>query len=46
MPLANRAGALAGYTELFGQLLTIGLAGGAVLIALSPILKRLMHGVR
>ena len=42
----DRAGALAGYTELFGQLLTIGLAGGAVLIVLSPILKRLMHGVR
>ena len=42
----DRTGALAGYTELFGQLLTIGLAGGAVLIVLSPILKRLMHGVR
>jgi len=42
----DRASALAGYTELFAQLLTIGLAGGAVLIVLSPILKRLMHGVR
>jgi POT family proton-dependent oligopeptide transporter len=42
----DRFGALAGYTELFGQLLTIGLAGGAVLVVLSPILKRLMHGVR
>ncbi|MBM13240.1 MAG: MFS transporter [Halieaceae bacterium] len=42
----NRASALAGYTELFEELLTIGLAGGVVLIVLSPILKKLMHGVR
>ena len=38
--------ALSGYTELFSQLLTIGVAGGAVLLVLSPVLKRLMHGVR
>jgi len=38
--------ALSGYTELFSQLLTIGLAGGAVLLVLSPVLKRMMHGVR
>jgi hypothetical protein len=31
---------------LFSQLLTIGLAGGAVLLVLSPLLKRMMHGVR
>ncbi|HCL93528.1 MAG TPA: MFS transporter, partial [Gammaproteobacteria bacterium] len=38
--------ALSGYTELFSQLLTIGLAGGAVLLVISPVLKRMMHGVR
>ena len=38
--------ALSGYTELFSQLLTIGVAGGAVLLVLSPVLKRMMHGVR
>ena len=44
--LTDSADALAGYTELFSQLLTIGLAGGAVLLILSPLLKKLMHGVR
>ena len=42
----NLTDALSGYTELFSQLLTIGLAGGAVLLVLSPVLKRMMHGVR
>ena len=42
----NLTDALLGYTELFSQLLTIGLAGGAVLLVLSPVLKRMMHGVR
>ena len=37
--------ALASYTELFGQLLIIGVAGGAVLLTISPLLKRMMHGV-
>ena len=40
------AAAAAGYTDLFNQLLFIGLAGGAVMLVLSPILKRMMHGVR
>lgn len=44
--LTDNADALAGYTELFSQLLVIGLAGGAVLLILSPLLKKLMHGVR
>ena len=44
--VADSADALAGYTELFSQLLVIGLAGGAVLLILSPLLKKLMHGVR
>ena len=38
--------ALSGYTELFSQLLTIGVAGGSVLLVLSPVLKRMTHGVR
>ena len=42
----NLTDALSGYTELFSQLLTIGLAGGAVLLVLSPVLKRMMHGMR
>jgi POT family proton-dependent oligopeptide transporter len=42
----NLTDALSGYTELFSQLLTIGLAGGAVLLVMSPVLKRMMHGVR
>jgi len=40
------ASAAAGYTELFSQLLYLGLAGGAALLLLSPLLKRMMHGVR
>ena len=37
--------ALASYTELFSELLMIGLVSGAVLLVISPILKRMMHGV-
>jgi POT family proton-dependent oligopeptide transporter len=39
-------GVAAGYTELFSQLLYIGLSGAVVLLVLSPLLKRMMHGVR
>ena len=42
----NLTEALAGYTDLFSQLLTIGLIGGATLLVLSPVLKRMMHGIR
>jgi POT family proton-dependent oligopeptide transporter len=42
----SRTEALAGYTDLFNQLLTIGLIGGATLLILSPVLKRMMHGIR
>ena len=44
--LSQSTDALASYTALFSQLLVIGLAGGAVLLLLSPLLKKLMHGVR
>jgi POT family proton-dependent oligopeptide transporter len=40
------ASATAGYTELFSQLLSIGLVGALALLVLSPLLKRMMHGVR
>ncbi len=43
---AATAGALDGYTELFGQLLWTGLIAGALLLLITPWLKRLMHGVR
>jgi POT family proton-dependent oligopeptide transporter len=38
--------ALANYSELFTSLLYIGLAVGSVLLLLSPLLKKMMHGVR
>ncbi len=37
--------ALQSYTELFSSLCYTGLAVGAVLLLVSPVLKRLMHGV-
>ena len=36
---------LATYTELFGLLFWIGLGVGAVMIVISPLLRRGMHGV-
>jgi POT family proton-dependent oligopeptide transporter len=38
--------ALASYTDLFAGLLYVGLAAAVLLLALSPILKRMMHGIR
>ncbi|MFT6958689.1 MAG: POT family proton-dependent oligopeptide transporter [Halieaceae bacterium] len=38
--------ALASYTELFTSLLWMGLAFAAALLIISPILKRMMHGVK
>lgn len=43
---SNVSEALSAYTDLFDQLLNIGLVGAAVLFVLSPILKRMMHGIR
>lgn len=43
---ANVSEALSAYTDLFDQLLNIGLAGAAILFVLSPLLKRMMHGIR
>ena len=38
--------ALAGYTALFNDLLLVGCAAGLLLLLISPLLKRHMHGVR
>jgi proton-dependent oligopeptide transporter, POT family len=40
------AAALANYTELFTSLLYIGLVVGALLLLISPLLKKMMQGVR
>lgn len=37
--------ALASYTELFSSLLWVGLAVAAALLLISPILKKMMHGI-
>jgi len=37
--------ALASYTELFSSLLYTGLGAALVLLALAPLLKRMMHGI-
>ena len=37
--------ALASYTELFNGLLYIGLGAGAILLLISPVLKKMMHGI-
>ncbi|GAB5451718.1 MAG: peptide MFS transporter [Halioglobus sp.] len=39
------AAALASYTELFTNLLFTGVAVGVVLLIISPVLKKLMHGI-
>ena len=42
---ADMAAALASYTELFTFLMWFGLIAGAVMILISPILRRWMHGI-
>ena len=37
--------ALASYTELFGSLLYVGLGTAVLLLLLSPLLKKMMHGI-
>jgi POT family proton-dependent oligopeptide transporter len=37
--------ALASYTELFSNLFWVGLAVAAVLLVISPLLKKMMHGI-
>ncbi len=38
--------ALTSYTDLFSKLFWVGLIFGAVLLVLSPLLKKLMHGIK
>ena len=37
--------ALASYTDLFNSLLWVGLGAGAFMLLISPLLKKLMHGI-
>jgi len=37
--------ALASYTELFNSLLWVGLAAGGILLLISPLLRKMMHGI-
>ena len=43
--VADIAAALAGYTDLFTNLLWTGLGVAAIVLLLSPLLKKWMHGV-
>ena len=38
--------ALASYTDLFSKLFWVGLIFGAILLLLSPLIKKLMHGIK
>jgi POT family proton-dependent oligopeptide transporter len=41
----NVSEALASYTTLFNDLLYVGLGVGLLLLLLSPLLKKMMHGI-
>ena len=43
--VASLAGALATYTQLFEFLMYVGLGTGALVLLLSPLLRRGMHGI-
>jgi POT family proton-dependent oligopeptide transporter len=38
--------ALASYTDLFSKLFWVGLIFGGILLILSPLVKKLMHGIK
>jgi POT family proton-dependent oligopeptide transporter len=44
--VADSSAALANYNELFSLLLWMGVGFGILLAALSPILKKYMHGIK
>jgi POT family proton-dependent oligopeptide transporter len=44
--VADVSVALASYTDLFTRLLWVGLGAAAALLIISPLLKRMMHGVK
>jgi POT family proton-dependent oligopeptide transporter len=41
----NIGAAVASYAELFNSLFYVGLAVAAVLLLISPLLKKMMHGI-
>ncbi|MDP5070092.1 MAG: MFS transporter, partial [Congregibacter sp.] len=43
--VSDTAGALASYGELFSSLFWLGLGVGVLMLLLSPILRRMMHGI-
>lgn len=43
--ITDPAQALASYSELFTSLLWMGLGAGALMLLLSPLLRRMMHGI-
>jgi len=43
--VTDRAAALASYADLFEQLLWLGLGVGLLMLLLSPVLRRMMHGI-
>ena len=43
--VADISVALASYTELFDSLLWVGLGVGAAMLIISPLLRKLMHGI-
>lgn len=45
-PAADAVDSLGGFIGLFDQLLWLGLGAGVLLLLVTPVLKRLMHGVR
>ncbi|EED33499.1 proton/peptide symporter family protein [gamma proteobacterium NOR5-3] len=43
--VTDTAGALATYGELFSSLFWLGLGAGVLMLLLSPLLRRMMHGI-
>jgi proton-dependent oligopeptide transporter, POT family len=44
--VTNSTSALAAYSDLFGSLFITGLIAGVILLLLSPVLKKHMHGIK
>lgn len=44
--ITNVAHAIAQYTQLFDKLFWVGLICGVILLGVSPVIKKLMHGIK
>jgi POT family proton-dependent oligopeptide transporter len=44
--LTDTANALSSYGDLFTTLLWLGLGTGGAMLLLSPVLRRMMHGIK